>query len=64
MAVEILNSALNTTGEILVPYLIDNLSPLMERLGDSKEQVRQETIDFILKLMSCPGATPQVKRIF
>lgn len=33
----------------------------MERLGDAKEQVRQDAIEFILKLMSCPGCTPQVR---
>uniref|UniRef100_A0A914W2I6 TOG domain-containing protein n=1 Tax=Plectus sambesii TaxID=2011161 RepID=A0A914W2I6_9BILA len=60
LALEILDAALEVSGDVLYPYLLENVTALMERLGDSKEQVRQSALDVILKLMRVPHSSPQM----
>ncbi|KFD55616.1 hypothetical protein M514_03364 [Trichuris suis] len=43
----------------MVGCLLDNASTIMERLGDSREQVRQFAVELLLKMMGVPGSSPQ-----
>ncbi len=60
MALEILEVALCVSGPLLAPYLLENVVCLMERLGDSKEPVRQQAQDLLLKFMRVAHSSPQV----
>ncbi|VDO91960.1 unnamed protein product [Soboliphyme baturini] len=59
-ALEIMNASMDVLGDEFVPYLTDSLSELVERLGDSRLQVRQETLNLIMKLMQSSKSSPQV----
>uniref|UniRef100_A0A5S6QS55 TOG domain-containing protein n=1 Tax=Trichuris muris TaxID=70415 RepID=A0A5S6QS55_TRIMR len=59
LALEILSSGLEVSNGPMVGCLLDNASTIMERLGDSREQVRQFAVELLLKMMGVPGSSPQ-----
>ncbi|VDN57348.1 unnamed protein product [Dracunculus medinensis] len=60
LAVEIIDVAIEVSGDVLAPYLIERISSLIERLGDSKQSVRDATIQLIAALANTPHCSPQV----
>lgn len=61
LAVEIIDVAIEVSGDVLAPYLIERISSLIERLGDSKQSVRDATIQLIAALANTPHCSPQVQ---
>ncbi|KRZ79085.1 CLIP-associating protein 1-A [Trichinella papuae] len=59
LALEILSLSLEVSGATISHIVLDNASTIMERLGDNREQVRQDAVGLLLKLMNTPGCTPQ-----
>ncbi|KRY92842.1 CLIP-associating protein 1-A [Trichinella pseudospiralis] len=59
LALEILSLSLEVSGATISHVVLDNASTIMERLGDNREQVRQDAVGLLLKLMNTPGCTPQ-----
>ena len=59
-ALDIIDAALDLAGDHLVGPLCDSFTAVLERLGDSKDAVRQQALTIILKLMTIPGSSPQV----
>ncbi|KHJ47953.1 HEAT repeat protein [Trichuris suis] len=59
LALEILSCGLDVSNGPMVGCLLDNASTIMERLGDSREQVRQFAVELLLKMMGVPGSSPQ-----
>lgn len=57
---EIFEAALDSNGEALVPYALENITALMERLGDSKDQVRSAALALTMKLIAAPGSAAQL----
>ncbi|KAL1232591.1 CLIP-associating protein [Trichinella spiralis] len=59
LALEILSLSLEVSGATVSHIVLENASTIMERLGDNREQVRQDAVGLLLKLMNTPGCTPQ-----
>ncbi|CAI4230385.1 unnamed protein product [Auanema sp. JU1783] len=59
-SLEILNSALDVSGDLIAPYLLDRVSLLIERLGDSKQPVREATVGLLVDLASVPHCSHQL----
>uniref|UniRef100_A0A1I7X6W7 TOG domain-containing protein n=1 Tax=Heterorhabditis bacteriophora TaxID=37862 RepID=A0A1I7X6W7_HETBA len=48
---------MEVSGDVLAPYLLERLSSLVERLGDSKAQVRDAASSLIVDLASVPHSS-------
>lgn len=57
---EIFEAALDRNGGAIVPYALENTTALMERLGDSKDQVRSVALALTMKLIAAPGCSAQL----
>jgi CLIP-associating protein 1/2 len=60
VALDILETALSVNGGLLIPYLLEHSSALQERLGDTKDAVRKQAHDLLLKMMHVPHCSPQM----
>ncbi|CAJ0585921.1 unnamed protein product, partial [Mesorhabditis spiculigera] len=60
LALEAMDVGATASGPVLVPYLIDRFSNIIDRLGDSKVMVREATADLIVALSYSPPCTPQL----
>ncbi|CAJ0964146.1 unnamed protein product, partial [Mesorhabditis belari] len=50
LALEALDVAVNVNGPVLMPYLIDRITQMIDRLGDSKTAVRMSTSDLLFTM--------------
>uniref|UniRef100_A0A915AXM8 TOG domain-containing protein n=1 Tax=Parascaris univalens TaxID=6257 RepID=A0A915AXM8_PARUN len=60
LAVEIIDVGIEVSGDVLSPYLVDRTSTLVERLGDSKQSVREAAIQLITTMANTPHCSPQI----
>ncbi|VDK44285.1 unnamed protein product [Gongylonema pulchrum] len=60
LAVEIIDVAIEVSGDVVSPYLMDRATALVERLGDSKQSVREAMVQLIAALANTPHCSPQV----
>lgn len=63
LAVEIIDVGIEVSGDVLSPYLVERTSALVERLGDSKQSVREAAIQLITTMANTPHCSPQVNLI-
>lgn len=59
---EIVDVAIEVSGDVVSPYLLDRATALVERLGDSKQSVREATVQLIAALANTPHCSPQVMK--
>ncbi|KHN82063.1 Protein CLASP-1 [Toxocara canis] len=60
LALEIIDVAIEVSGDVLSPYLIERTSALVERLGDSKQSVREAAVQLITTMANTQHCSPQV----
>lgn len=59
-ALEILGVAVDVSGDVLAPYLIERTPALVERLGDGKQSVREAAIQLLVLLANAPYSNVQI----
>ncbi|MCP9259429.1 hypothetical protein DINM_002375 [Dirofilaria immitis] len=60
LAVEIIDVAIEVSADVILPYLLDRATALVERLGDSKQSVREAMVQLLAALANTPHYSPQV----
>uniref|UniRef100_A0A1I8AIJ0 TOG domain-containing protein n=1 Tax=Steinernema glaseri TaxID=37863 RepID=A0A1I8AIJ0_9BILA len=60
LATQIASRSIDVSGDIISPYVVDRLRHFVERLGDSKANVRDATVDLLNDLSQTSNASPQV----
>ncbi|CAD6196018.1 unnamed protein product [Caenorhabditis auriculariae] len=60
VALEILQTGLDVSGDVLAPYYFDRLSSIVERLGDSKQPVRDAAVYVLLTLAYLENSSPNI----
>lgn len=64
LAVEIIDVAIEVSADVILPYLLDRATALVERLGDSKQSVREAMVQLLAALANTPHCSPQVKQYY
>ncbi|VDN89309.1 unnamed protein product [Brugia pahangi] len=59
LAVEIIDVAIEVSADVISPYLLDRVRALVERLGDSKQSVREAMVQLLAALANTPHCSPQ-----
>ncbi|KAM3723585.1 Protein CLASP-1 [Dirofilaria immitis] len=59
LAVEIIDVAIEVSADVILPYLLDRATALVERLGDSKQSVREAMVQLLAALANTPHYSPQ-----
>uniref|UniRef100_A0A158P843 TOG domain-containing protein n=1 Tax=Angiostrongylus cantonensis TaxID=6313 RepID=A0A158P843_ANGCA len=54
LSLEILQVSLDVSGDVITPYLLERVTQLVERLGDTKPQVRESATYLLLDLANAP----------
>ncbi|KAK0415854.1 hypothetical protein QR680_012157 [Steinernema hermaphroditum] len=60
LATQIASRSIDVSGDLISPYIVDRLRHFVERLGDSKANVRDATVDLLNDLSQTNNASPQV----
>ncbi|CAJ0597548.1 unnamed protein product [Cylicocyclus nassatus] len=57
LSLEILQASIDVSGDVLAPYLLERVTSLVERLGDSKPQVREAASNLLVDLANIPHSS-------
>ncbi|KAK0407590.1 hypothetical protein QR680_003482 [Steinernema hermaphroditum] len=60
LATQIASRSIDVSGDLISPYIVDRLRHFVERLGASKANVRDATVDLLNDLSQTNNASPQV----
>ncbi|EPB77471.1 HEAT repeat protein [Ancylostoma ceylanicum] len=57
LSLEILQTSIDVSGDVLAPYLLERVTNLVERLGDTKPQVREAASCLLIDLANVPHSS-------
>ncbi|KIH61577.1 hypothetical protein ANCDUO_08149 [Ancylostoma duodenale] len=57
LSLEILQTSIDVSGDVLAPYLLERVTNLVERLADTKPQVREAASCLLIDLANVPHSS-------